>query len=49
MAEIEALVSELVERGWTLKRVVYDDEADEDFHVTLTMTVNGQDEQGGVL
>ena len=49
MAEVEAVTQELVERGWKVKRVLYDDEENEDFHATVTITTDGKDPKDGVL
>ena len=49
MAELEEHVAELVESGWTVRQVVYDDEADEPFHATVVLVVDGASEMGGIL
>lgn len=49
MAEVECLVEELVERGWSLKQVIYDDERGCDFHATVILTKDGKDVEDGVM
>ena len=49
MFEVEEQMGVLVELGWTVKQIVYDDEAGELFHVMITLTTDGQDEEEGVL
>jgi len=50
MREVERGVAKLVEKGWRVQRVQYDDEANEPLHATITLTIDSQcDEDRGVL
>ena len=46
MRELEKSVERLVEKGWRVQRIMYDDEANEPLCATFTLTIDGTDEQG---
>jgi len=47
--ELETFVEELVERGWTLEQLCTEDSRDEPYRVTITLSVEGESELGGML
>lgn len=49
MAELEKRLAELVETGWDVRRVVYDDEEGEPFHVTVTLTTTSLDTEEAII
>ena len=46
MRELEKSVERLVEKGWRVQRIMYDDEANESLCATFTLTIDGTDERG---
>ena len=49
MKEVEAQVEKLTKKGWRVQRILYDDEANEPLHATVTLTIDGDDSEKGVL
>jgi len=49
LMELETLVQELVDLGWTLEQLCTEDSRDEPFRVTITLSVEGESELGGML
>ena len=49
MREVEKQVGILVKKGWNVKRILYDDEANCPMHATITLTVDGESKVDGVL
>ena len=49
MREVERQVDRLVQKGWNVKQIIYDDESGCDFHAMITLTTDGKDERDGVI
>jgi len=49
MRELEKQVETLVKKGWRVQRIVYDDEANEPLHATVTLTIDGTDVKAAML
>ena len=49
MREVERQVDRLVQKGWSVKQIIYDDESGCDFHAMITLTTDGKNERDGVI
>jgi len=49
MAEVECASQKLVDKGWKVERIAYEDERDKPFTAHISLSVDGASELKGVL
>lgn len=49
MDEVEGQVEKLVEKGWNVRQIIYDDEANEPMYVKITLSIDGRNVRDGVI
>ena len=49
MAEVERASQKLVDKGWKVERIAYEDERDEPFKAHVSLSVDGSKVEDGVV